>query len=134
MKKRIFSMVLCICLLAGLLVTAAAAAVMPRWTNVDKADPQITFSGSNAYCTGIVRGKADTTKITATHTLYQVNSNGSTTVVKEFAPQTVSGSTLNFSGTASGVTRGSTYRLQVYVSCTRNGMTESFYTSIDKTY
>jgi len=104
------------------------------WANVTSISLGISYSGTTATCSGLIRGISSVNSISATFTLRRVNANGTTTLVRTWS-ESSSTSSLNFSGTYSLVSRGETYRLEVVATVTTtSGSSETVRDSFERTY
>ena len=105
--------------------------IQPFWTNASEVNPKLSFDGTTATCSAIVKGFSGTTKITATAKLGRKTGTSTYTTVKTWSDLSVNGATLTFSDTYT-VTKGYTYRLTISADVTRNGTTESVSNWIEK--
>jgi hypothetical protein len=104
------------------------------WANVTSISLGISYSGTTATCSGLIRGISSVNSISATFTLRRVNANGTTTLVRTWS-ESSSTSSLNFSGSHSPVSKGETYRLEVSaVVTTTSGGRETVWDSVTRTY
>lgn len=127
-SKRMISVVIALVMLLAAIpfVTVSASTndmVTPFYTNTSSITASLSFSGTTAQCYSTVTGLSGTTQITATMYLYQVNSDGTLSLLNSWNASS-SGTLLTVSGT-NVVTSGSTYRLLITANVTRNGTTES---------
>jgi hypothetical protein len=104
------------------------------WANVNSISLTLSFSGTTANCSGRISGRSDVNSILATFTLRRVNSDGTTTFLRNWASSSNT-SSLNFSASHSPVTKGETYRLEVSaVVTTTSGGREMVWDSVERTY
>lgn len=109
--------------LVVLICTATAvSAVEPRMSDTTKVTVQLTYSGTTAYCTVIVNGADGTTSISDGH-LVLTDSNGG--VAAEWTDISANSTTLFFSDSVSGLTKGETYTLTFSAKVNRNGRSEN---------
>lgn len=109
--------------------TAAVSAVEPRMSDTTKITVQLTYSGTTAYCTGIVTGADGTTSITDGH-LVLTDSGG--TIVAEWENLSSNSKKLTVSKSASDLTKGETYTLTFSAKVNRNGRTEDVSNYVSK--
>lgn len=116
--------------LVVLVCTATAvSAVEPRYSDTSSVTVQLTFSGTTAYCTAIVRGADGTTSITNGH-LVLTDSSGN--VAAEWKDISSTGKSLTFSDNASDMTKGETYTLTFSAKVNRNGRSEDVSNYVSK--
>jgi hypothetical protein len=109
--------------------------IEPFSQTTNSIDLTLTYSGTTATCTALIRGQTNVNRIVANFTLSRVNANGTSTVVRTWSNLTSSTRTLTFSGTFSPVSRGQTYRLDLVATVTTtSGITETVRGSITRTY
>lgn len=82
MKSLIRKVLVCVLIIS--LFTANASALL-RFTHLDSIKAVLNIASSTASCESNVKGKSGTDKITATITLYRINSNGSLTTEKTWS-------------------------------------------------
>lgn len=92
--------------------SSANNVVTPQWTNTERIDLNLSFSGIQANCSAIVTGKTGTSKITASVILQQKNSNGTYTNVKQWSGLCANGSRLTFNSNYN-VNKKYTYRMTI---------------------
>lgn len=85
--------------------------VMPLWDYTTTVTLTLSFSGNTAYCTLMVIGDSDASKIKANLWLYEKNSDGSWTLLDSWKNMTKAGSTFGTEKTYSPVSKGKTYKL-----------------------
>ena len=135
MKKKVSIVVLCVCLVVGVvgLSPSATAAELPPymgidpfWDNTASISLIMSFSNGRITSEGTVIGQNGTTGITASFTLSRQNANGTFTVVDTWSAVNNSTMTmfLSSSRTTANQTAG-TYRLSITTRVTRNGTTET---------
>lgn len=111
MKARICSVSLLVALLLSLSVGASAAGnIVPLYDSAARCTPVLSFSGRTSICSGTIKAKESSARITATMTLYRVNSNTSLSTVASWPAVTGTGS-IYLSKTYSKAVSGNTYRL-----------------------
>lgn len=107
MVKRILSMALLLSLLLSLGISASA-----DWDGAYRCVPKLSFSGSSASCTASIAPSEASAKVTASMTLYRVNSNGTLSTCASWPSKTGTGY-LSFSQKHSSARSGNTYRLVI---------------------
>lgn len=125
LKKRIFSLALSLVMSIALCGTTLAAGITPRWNNIWKCVPELSFSGTTANCTVTIRGESGTTEIDPMITLQKENASGGFSADTSWEPSAASGSSFTWSGTRRNCVSGTDYRLKVVADVTRNGTTET---------
>lgn len=120
-----------ILLALAVLICAATAvsAVEPRMSDTTKVTVQLTYSGTTAYCTVMVNGADGTTSITDGH-LVLTDSNGG--VAADWTDISADGTTLFFSDSVSGLTKGKTYTLTFSAKVNRNAGSEDVSNYVSK--
>lgn len=124
MKKRIYSALLCLIMVFSIAAIPAQAStqdvlITPRWTNCASISLAMSRSGSTVSWGGSIEGYRDTTKITATYTLYKLDENGTYDKVDSWSYTTtstnldkgedVSGTAGTYKLTLSGTVKTATY-------------------------
>lgn len=115
MKAKVCSMLLLVALALSLGISAGAAnggEISPQYDAAAYCTPVITFTGRNATCSLSIRAKESAGKITATMTLYKIESNGVLTRKAGWSNLTGTGR-LDVSKPYSGTTPKCNYRLSV---------------------
>lgn len=115
MKAKVSSLFLVVVLMLSLSISAGAAdngGFSPMYDSAGRRTPSIIFSGRNATCIANVRANESTAKITATMTLYKIESNGVLTWKAGWSNLTGTGR-LDVSKPYSGTTPKCNYRLSV---------------------
>ena len=107
MVKRILTMALVVAVLFSLSLSASA-----RWDGADQCSVSLSFWGSTASCSAIITANERTAKVTASISLYRVNSNGTLSNCATWPVKTGTGK-LSLSGSYSRAVSGNTYRLIV---------------------
>ncbi len=117
--KKVITILCAVCLLFLQTIPVLAAVknpIMPMWDNVSRITCDISFSGTTGTVECKVTGMTGTTSISGTATLYQgdteidswdVTGKGSAFLVETFTGK-----------------RGKTYRLELDIDVTRNGVVE----------
>lgn len=114
MKQRLVSMVALIALVLsiGLVVSAGATEISPRWEDRYNCTPTLSFPGTKATCSVSVVAKDSTAKINAGMTLYRINANGSQSHVASWSGLTGTGR-LDATRSHSPVVSGAKYKLVI---------------------
>lgn len=115
MKAKVGSMLLVVAMVLSLSISASAAAggdISPMYDSAGRCSPSLIFSGKTATCIVKVDANESTAKITATMTLYKIESNGILTRITSWSNLTGTGS-LNISKPYSVPSTGYNYRLSV---------------------
>lgn len=107
------------------------ASISPQWTNVNDITLDLYFEDGEACCSGKIRALSGTTRISAIFKLERKISSG--WVLEKSWSQTSSTNSLSFFG-KDAVSTGYKYRLSVTADVTRNGVTETVYTSVEGNY
>lgn len=107
MIKRVLPMTLLVAFALSLCLTASA-----RWENSHQCVAALTFSNKTATCSAIITATEPNAKITASISLYRVNSNGSLSSCMTWPSKTGTGK-LSLSGYYSHAVSGNTYRLVI---------------------
>lgn len=103
----------------------------PRYSDSSSITLSLSYSSSGASCYARIKGSTGTSGISdCTVTLTDSKGN----VVKSWTNLSATGTTLTFSRTASGVTKGETYTLSITATVKRNGSSETVSDSVTKTY
>lgn len=131
MKNKIrllisFFTVLCVIFCLSISVSAE-----PRYSDNCSITLKLTYSSSGASCYARIKGNTGTTSISNCNVTL-TDSSGDT--VKSWTNLSANGTTLIFSKTASGVTKGETYTLSVTATVKRNGSSETVSDSVTRTY
>lgn len=131
MSKKFKKIVSLLCASLMMMLMAVPVSATMRYTGSNMVYFYLTFSSASAGCDVRITGAEGTTSITDC-TVKLTDSNGNT--VKTWTGLSTSGKVLNFSGTASGVTKGETYTLSVRATVNRNNTIEIISDSFTKTY
>ena len=123
MGKRALKLAIVILLVVTLSVNA-----MARWTYTAFINQSLSFSGATAICSTVIEAHSSTATINATAILIRINSDKSETTVKIWAGLTGIG-TLIFYDTY-GVTRGFSYRLEIYATVSTTQGSENVSASV----
>ena len=120
-----------------LLSSIPAFAIVPvpdsiQWDNTASCTSSIRFSGSTITCKSVIISDISNSTITASMTLYRVNSNGGVTWLKSWGPKNGT-NMVTIIGTYSGAVSGTTYRLSVNGTVTVNGNTSTISKTITAT-
>lgn len=140
MKKQIICAVMIIGILFGMntptvLATSSSmfSQVGVQWATTDAIALSLGFSGGKANVSGNIQGKSDVTKINATFSLKEKDSDGSFTTKYTWPSVSTTDKTLRFSGSTSA-TSGKTYRLYVTATVTSSSGSEVITYYVEKTY
>lgn len=115
MKAKVCSVLLAVAMVLSLSISASAAAggdISPMYDSVGRCSPALVFSGKTATCIANIRANESTAIITATMTLYKIESNGILTRITSWSNLTGTG-TLNVSRPYSVPSVGYNYRLTI---------------------
>lgn len=85
--------------------------VMPLWDYTSDVSLILSFSGTTAYCSLMVLGYPNASKIKANLWLYEKNSDGSWTLLDSWKNMVKTGSAFGTEQTYSPVSKGKTYKL-----------------------
>ena len=107
MLKRILPAMFLVSVVLFFSVSASA-----EWDDSYRCTPALSFSGKAATCSAVVSANKSDAKITASMTLYRVNSNGTLSNCASWPSKTGTGY-LSFSQKYSSVRSGNTYRLVI---------------------
>lgn len=122
------SLLTVLCIMFCLSISVSAE---PRYSDNSTITLGLSYSLSGASCYARIKGSTGTTSI-SNCTVTLTDSKGS--VVKSWTNLSATGTTLTFSKTASGVTKGESYTLSVTATVNRNGSSENVSDSVTKTY
>lgn len=111
--------------------TVFAEPIQPYYTDTNMTKITLSFSSDKATCSGTITGKSGTTSITNC-TVKLTDSDGN--IVKSWTNLSTTGTTLTFSKTATGVTKGKTYTLTVSATVNTSNSNERVSDSISKKY
>lgn len=104
------------------------------WVNTSIISLDISFESETAYCSGMIFGNSNVSKIVATYILQRKNADGTFTTVKAWSSLNTTGTYHAFDELFS-VTKGNTYRLKVSATVTSSsGISEFVSTYVDKVY
>lgn len=115
MKTKVCSVVLILAVVFSLGTSAGAIfdnGISPQYDAATRCTPVLSFSGKNATCSLSIRARESSGKITATMTLYKIESNGVLTRITSWSNLTGTGS-LDISRPYSVPSVGYNYRLSV---------------------
>jgi len=112
------------------LTTPAEEIQILAWENISLIMGGITFNGNTASCSCSINGYSGTTNVSATYELQQ-KINGTFYTIKTWSASS-SRSYLDW-GASYAVTSGYTYRLYITTIVTRNGVSETAYSSVTST-
>lgn len=137
-KKALALLAVCVMLfsipsanaLTGTLPSQGNISIAPMYINTESIAASLTFSGKTANCGTIVTGMIGTTEITATMTLYKVESSGSLTYQTSWSTSAKS-DTLSYKSSYA-VSSSGTYQLNVSANVYRSGKWESVSISVQK--
>lgn len=127
MKKRLTAAIVCVCVMLGMMYMPAVAAtnfigIAPMWENTSDITLALSYSSGTVKWNSTIVGEPNTTKITATFTLYKINANGTYTSLGTWD---ASSTTLRLTTSGSATGSAGTYKISVTAKVTRNGTTET---------
>lgn len=127
MKKRLTAAIVCVCVMLGMMHIPTVAAtsfldIAPMWVNTSDISLGLYYESGTVKWNSSIVGEPNTTKITATFTLYKKNANGTYTSLGTWD---ASSTTLRLTASGSATGSAGTYKISVTAKVTRNGTTET---------